>query len=129
MQTKILQTLAWPRSGLLIRSHALRGLWLRALLLASVFGIHFTRAAQQVEIYGLSLRFHNSTAVQAGLTWRLDLTSGSQNVPANGELALADGANDYTHSGFFFLFNPVLSRTDYLPMSLNIPTADSDRNG
>jgi hypothetical protein len=127
MRLLILHT--FSKSHSVTRSANLRGLWLLTLLLASFFGTNPARAAQQVEIYNLSLRFHSSTAAQAGHTWRLDLTSGSDEVPANGELALAEGSNEFTHSGFFFLFDPFSSRTDYYAINLSIPTDDLDGNG
>src|ERR1051325_11401618 len=74
--------------------------WLLLALLVSGFGMNLGRAAQEIEIYSLSLRFHSSTTTTTGATWRLELTSLPENTPPNGELALAEGTNDFTHAGF-----------------------------
>lgn len=102
---------------------------LPAALIVCAFAISFGRAAQQVEIHNLSLRFTTSTSMDGSGRTRLDLTSGSRNTPANGELALAQGTNSFTHSGFMFLAEPSLARTNYYSISLNIPTDDRDGNG
>lgn len=115
---------AWRR----MRSFAGLLGWLPSVLIVFALAANHARGAQQAEIYSLSLRFHPATVAQGSTTWQLDLTSGAATSPANGELALAVGENNFTHSGFMFLSNSATGRAFY-PLSLNIPTDDLNRDG
>lgn len=112
-----MQTRRWP-------------LWSLILGLAGMTAaITVAMAAQPVEIYNLSLRFKASTTTKADAVWQLDLSSGASTSPANGELALADGTNRFTHAGLILVSVPAVANWDAYHWSLNIPTEDDDRNG
>jgi hypothetical protein len=105
--------------------------WRRLLwsFILGLAGMTAALAAQTVEVYNVSLRFKVSTATKADAVWQLDLTSGPATSPANGELALADGTNRFTHAGIILVSVPAVANWDAYHWSLNIPTGDADRNG